>query len=78
MDNNVREAYYRLEINTSNGGAMVSDFLEAKDEWALIEAIERYTRQPHRHGFTLSKYDQFDTSSTFHSIGKYEESTAIG
>lgn len=78
MEQNRKEAYYRLEINTSNGGAMVSDFVESKDDWALVEAIARYTHQPLRHGFILHKYDQFDTSSTFHLIGKYEESTAIG
>lgn len=78
MDQNYGEAYYRLAINTSNGGAMVSEFIESKDDWALIESVARYTHQPLRYCFTLHKHDQFDTSSTFHLIGKYEESTAIG
>lgn len=78
MDQNYKEAYYRLEINTSNGGAMVSDFKDNHDDWARLVAMERYINQPFRHGFTLHKYDQIDTSSTYRQIGKYEESTAIG
>lgn len=78
MEQNCKKAYYRLVIINDNGGGMVSDFVESKDDWALVEAIARYTHQPLRHGFTLHKSDQFDTCSNFHLIGKYEESTAIG
>ena len=78
MDKNLVKAYYRLEINNDNGGATVSNFLESKDDWALVEAIARYTHQFHRHGFTLYKYDRKDTCGAYHLIGKYEESTANG
>jgi len=78
MDKNSVKAYYRLEIYNDNGGATVSNFLESKDDWALVEAIARYTHQPHRHGFTLHKYNRNDTCGSYHLIEKYEESTAIG
>lgn len=78
MEENYKEAYYRLVINFDNGGAMVSSFIDFSDNRARLEAMSRYVKQPFRHGFALHKYDQHDTSGTFHLIGKYEESTAIG
>lgn len=78
MDQNFREAYYRLVITTDNGGGMVSSFTDFSDDRARLEAMTQYVKQAFRHGFILQKYDQRDICGTLHLIGKYEESTAIG
>lgn len=78
MEQNHKRAYYRLEINTINGSPMVNDFWDYTDEEAQLTAMIHYVKRPHRYGYTLHKYDQNDTCGTFHLMGKYEESTAIG
>lgn len=78
MAQNYGEAYYRLAINTTNGSSEINNFQDTSDDKARLSAMIRYVSLPHRSGFTLFKYDQNDTCGTFHLIGKYEESTAIG
>lgn len=72
------EAYYRLAINTINGGSEIKIFQDTSDDKARLCAMITYVSSSHRSGYTLYKYDQNDTCGTFHQIGKYEESTAIG
>lgn len=78
MEQNCKEAYYRLQINTANGGAMVHNFSDYSDDEARLYAMIFYVKEPHRFGYVLFKYDRNDTCGNYHLMGKYEESTAIG
>lgn len=78
MNNNYGKAYYRLTINIDNGSPIVFDFWDYSDQKAQLTAMIHYIKRPHRLGYILHKYDQNDTCGTFHLMGKYEESTAIG
>lgn len=78
MAQNYGEAYYRLAINTINGGAEINNFRDTSDDDALLYAMISYVSSPHRSGYSLFKYDQNDTCGTYQPMGKYEESTAIG
>ena len=78
MEQNRKEAYYRLQINTDNGGAMVHNFSTYSDDDAHLIAMIFYVKEHYRFGYVLFKYDRKDTCGAYHFIGKYEESTAIG
>lgn len=78
MDKFFDKAYYRLEINTDNGGALVHDFSDYHDDWARLYGMIHYIKQELRFGYVLYKYDKNDTGGTYSLMGKYEESTAIG
>lgn len=78
MDKDLVKAHYRMEINTSNGSALVYDFSDYSDDWARMYGMIHYTKQELRFGYVLYKYDNNDTCGTYSLMGKYEESTAIG
>ena len=78
MDKNLVKAYYRLVIYNDNGGATVHNFSDYHDDWARMYGMIHYTKQDLRFGYVLYKYDRNDTCGTYHIMGKYEESTAIG